>query len=99
MIVDGPHFTNTATVGQIEITWVSVPNAVVFLAEVAVALMVCDPPSFRRKAGIGLLLSSVGINVGMVKDPFGLNGNNKNPRKREFTGTFVNNNCQTGKNA
>jgi len=27
---------------------------------------VCDPPSFRRSAGIGWLFSSVGISVAML---------------------------------
>jgi hypothetical protein len=96
--VDAPHLTKTATVGQIEMTWVSVPNAVALRAEVAVAAIAYDPPSLRRSAGIGLLLSSVGIKVGMSKS-FQEKWATKIPVKG-ITGTFVNyNSCQTGKNA
>lgn len=81
--VDDPHFTKIGTVGQIDIICVSTAKAVAFLAVVAVAFIAWA--IVRRSAGIGLLLSSVGIKVG-IEISFQNKKNNKNPRKISLRG-------------
>jgi len=45
---------------------VSAANGVVLRADELPAATLCAPPDLRRSAGIGKLLASWGINVGMV---------------------------------